>query len=77
MLSPLIAALAAGNTAVIKPSEVSANVSLLVAELIPKYLDMDAISIVMVGQDSASAPFLFDSFLLSGLPVHPQPYATP
>ena len=35
-LSPLIGAIAAGNCAVIKPSEVSPASSALLAELIPK-----------------------------------------
>jgi len=46
VLAPLIAALAAGNCAVIKPSEVTANASKVLAELIPKYLDPDAIAVV-------------------------------
>ena len=37
-LTPLISALAAGNCAVIKPSEVAPNTAELLAKLIPKYL---------------------------------------
>ncbi|KND00945.1 uncharacterized protein SPPG_04046 [Spizellomyces punctatus DAOM BR117] len=48
-LSPLIGAIAAGCTAVVKPSEVSANTSRVLADLIPKYLDNDAYKIVNGG----------------------------
>jgi aldehyde dehydrogenase (NAD+) len=46
LLSPLIPALAAGNCAVLKPSEVAAATSSLMAELIPKYLDERAVRVV-------------------------------
>ena len=45
-LAPLIGAIAAGNCAVIKPSEVSPASSKLLGELLPRYLDMDAIAVV-------------------------------
>jgi aldehyde dehydrogenase (NAD+) len=45
-LGPLVGAIAAGCPAVIKPSEVSANVSDLLAELLPKYLDPNAYAVV-------------------------------
>lgn len=38
-LKPVIAAIAAGNAVVIKPSEVSAACSKFMADKIPKYLD--------------------------------------
>lgn len=43
LVRPLVGAIAAGNAAVIKPSEVSENVSRLFGELTPKYLDKEAI----------------------------------
>jgi aldehyde dehydrogenase (NAD+) len=43
-LSPLVAAISAGNAAVIKPSEVSAEV---IARLVPQYLDCRAFSVVL------------------------------
>jgi acyl-CoA reductase-like NAD-dependent aldehyde dehydrogenase len=43
---PLAPALAAGNTAVIKPSELSVATSALVAELVPKYMDKKAVAVV-------------------------------
>lgn len=46
-LSPLIAAIAAGNAAVIKPSELAPASADLLAELIPKYMDQEAISVVL------------------------------
>ena len=46
LLGPLIPALAAGNCAVLKPSEVAAATSKLMAELIPKYLDERAVCVV-------------------------------
>ncbi|WP_376696832.1 aldehyde dehydrogenase family protein [Wenzhouxiangella sp. EGI_FJ10305] len=46
LLSPLIPALAAGNCAVLKPSEVAVATSKLMAELIPEYLDERAVRVV-------------------------------
>ncbi|CAM8978516.1 unnamed protein product [Rhodiola kirilowii] len=45
-LEPLVGAVAAGNTVVIKPSELSPASSALLAELIPTYLDPKAIKVV-------------------------------
>src|SRR5438093_2440182 len=46
-LSPLIGAISAGNTAVIKPSEVAAATAELIARLVPEYLDTRAFSVVL------------------------------
>jgi aldehyde dehydrogenase (NAD+) len=46
-LSPLIAAISAGNAAVIKPSEVAAATSEVIARCIPEYLDRGAFSVVL------------------------------
>ncbi|MGD0246438.1 MAG: aldehyde dehydrogenase family protein [Streptosporangiaceae bacterium] len=43
---PLAPALAAGNTAVIKPSELAVATSALIAELVPRYLDHEAVAVV-------------------------------
>jgi aldehyde dehydrogenase (NAD+) len=51
VLQPLVGALAAGNCAVLKPSEVSTNFATLIAELLPKYLDPEAFSVVNGGVD--------------------------
>ena len=43
---PLTAALAGGNTAVLKPSEVAANCAAAAARLAPKYFDPRAVAVV-------------------------------
>ena len=45
-LGPLVAAIAAGNCAVIKPSEFAPATSRLLARLVPVYLDPDAVMVV-------------------------------
>jgi aldehyde dehydrogenase (NAD+) len=45
-LGPAVGAIAAGNTVVLKPSEVSPASSALMAELIPRYLDNDAVAVI-------------------------------
>ncbi len=55
LLAPFIAALAAGNCAVLKPSELAAATSALVARLLPEYLDSDAVRVVEGGKDETSA----------------------
>ena len=45
-VAPMIGALAAGNAVVVKPSEVAANTSTLLADLLPKYLDSDCVAVV-------------------------------
>ncbi len=49
-LVPMISAIAAGNAVIVKPSEISVNVSNLLAELIPKYLDSEAVGVVTVSR---------------------------
>lgn len=48
-LDPLVGAIAAGNAAVLKLSEIAPTVSSLFAKLIPMYLDGDAIKVVEGG----------------------------
>ena len=45
-LGPAVGAIAAGNAVVLKPSEIAAASSRLMAELVPRYLDNDAIALV-------------------------------
>lgn len=45
-LGPAIGAIAAGNTLVLKPSELAPASSALMAELVPRYLDPDAVALV-------------------------------
>ena len=54
-LSPLIAAISGGNCAVIKPSEISAATAEVIAQLVPKYLDRQAFSVVMGGAPETTA----------------------
>ncbi|MCH8477372.1 MAG: aldehyde dehydrogenase family protein [Wenzhouxiangella sp.] len=54
VLSPLIPALAAGNCAVIKPSEIAAHTADLMAELIPRYLDSAAVQVVLGAVDETT-----------------------
>src|ERR1700693_3362921 len=46
-LSPLVAAISAGNCAVIKPSEVSPATGEVIARYLPEYLDHKAFSVVL------------------------------
>lgn len=46
-LLPLVGAIAAGNCAIIKPSEVASASAELMARLIPKYLDQDCFHVVL------------------------------
>ena len=52
---PLAPALAAGNTAVIKPSELGVETSALIAELVPKYLDSKAVAVVEGAEPETTA----------------------
>jgi len=52
---PLIGAIAAGNCAVVKPSEISPNVSALIAKWLPKYLDRRAVQVVEGGVPETTA----------------------
>ncbi|SON59501.1 Coniferyl aldehyde dehydrogenase [Mycobacterium simulans] len=45
-LGPAVGAIAAGNAVLLKPSEIAAASSHLMAELVPRYLDNDAIAVV-------------------------------
>lgn len=54
-LSPLIAAIAAGNAAVVKPSEVSPATAELIAQTLPQYLDNEAFSVVLGGAAETTA----------------------
>jgi aldehyde dehydrogenase (NAD+) len=46
---PLIGAIAAGNTAVIKMSEIAPHTAVLMSRLIPKYLDEECYSVILGG----------------------------
>ena len=54
-LSPLIAALSAGNAAVIKPSELAPATAAVIARRLPEYLDSSAFSVVLGAVPETSA----------------------
>ena len=55
LFAPLIPALAAGNTAVLKPSEVTPSVAALVEELVPKYFDSSTVAVVTGAVEQTTA----------------------
>ena len=55
LLAPLVPAIAAGNTAVLKPSEVAPATAAAMAELIPQYLDEGVVTVVTGGADETTA----------------------
>lgn len=68
LLSPLVAALAAGNCAVVKPSELAAATATLLARLLPDYLDTNAVKVVTGGADVAQQLLAerFDHIMYTG-----------
>lgn len=54
VLTPLIGAIAAGNCAVLKPSEISSNTAELLGRLIPAYMDPDAIRVIQGGPETST-----------------------
>ncbi|AFY35186.1 aldehyde dehydrogenase [Calothrix sp. PCC 7507] len=52
-ISPLVGAIAAGNCAIIKPSELAPHTSNLLAEIIPKYFDSRYIAVVEGGVETS------------------------
>lgn len=67
-LVPLVGAIAAGNCAILKPSELSPATAKLLAELIPKYLDPKAYAVVngAVTETSELLNHRFDHILYTG-----------
>ena len=67
-LGPAVGAIAAGNALVLKPSEVAPASSALMAELVPRYLDTDAIAVIE-GDGACSQELIaqgFDHLLFTG-----------
>ncbi|MGI2297211.1 aldehyde dehydrogenase [Paenibacillus sp. GXUN7292] len=54
-INPLIGALAAGNSAIIKPSELTPHTSAIIAELISKAFNPEYVAVVEGGADASSA----------------------
>lgn len=67
-LEPLIGAIAAGNTGVLKPSELAPASAALLAEAIPAYVDTRAIKVVQGGQDVSDKllQFKWDKIFFTG-----------
>lgn len=67
-MSPMLAAMSAGNCVIVKPSELAPNTSSLIAELLPKYLDMNAICVVEGGKEATSnlLALAFDKIFYTG-----------
>ncbi|MGW7524351.1 aldehyde dehydrogenase family protein [Streptomyces sp. NPDC054783] len=55
LLAPMAGALASGNAVVVKPSELAPATSAALAELIPAYLDTDAVAVVEGGIPETTA----------------------
>ncbi|BDX04668.1 aldehyde dehydrogenase family protein [Planctobacterium marinum] len=68
VIAPYVAALSAGNCAILKPSELAENTSRLMAELVPKYLDGDAVAVVEGGVEESTELLKqrFDHILYTG-----------
>lgn len=67
-MGPLIGALAAGNCAIVKPSEVAPATSALLARLLPRYLDADCVKVVegAVAETTALLEQRFDHIFYTG-----------
>ncbi|WP_081952384.1 aldehyde dehydrogenase family protein [Kitasatospora phosalacinea] len=67
-LAPLVGALAAGNTAVVKPSELAPATSAALARLLPRYLDPRAVAVVegAVPETTALLEQRFDHIFYTG-----------
>ncbi len=67
-LSPLVAAIAAGNCVVVKPSELAPASSALMADLLPQYVDPEAVMVVEGDGDTSQALLAqgFDHVLFTG-----------
>jgi len=53
LLAPLIGAIAAGNCVVLKPSHIASATETVLAELLPKYMDNEAIRVFTGGHERA------------------------
>jgi aldehyde dehydrogenase (NAD+) len=67
-LTPMVAAIAAGNAVLLKPSEVASHTSTVLATLLPKYLDRDALRVLEggVAETSAILERRFDHIFFTG-----------
>ncbi|ELU17311.1 hypothetical protein CAPTEDRAFT_149199 [Capitella teleta] len=67
-LGPLCGALAAGNTVIIKPSELSANIATLLEKIIPKYFPSNIVTVIngAIPETNALLKERFDYILYTG-----------
>ncbi|MFF2060076.1 aldehyde dehydrogenase family protein [Rhodococcus qingshengii] len=67
-LHPLVSAIAAGNTVLLKPSELSPHVAAALATLLPLYLDPSAVAVVTGGVDVSTQVLAerFDHIFFTG-----------
>lgn len=67
---PLVSSLAAGNTAIIKPSELTPHTSRLIAELIKEFFEEDLVAVVEGGQHVSKQllELPFDHIFFTGSP---------
>ncbi|MBR8743100.1 aldehyde dehydrogenase family protein [Nocardiopsis sp. MG754419] len=67
-LTPLVGAIAAGNTVLIKPSELSPATSGALAKLVPRFLDTEAVAVVEggVAESTTLLEQRFDHILYTG-----------
>jgi aldehyde dehydrogenase (NAD+) len=70
-IGPLVGAIAAGNCAVVKPSEVAPATSALLADLLPRYLDNECFRVMEGGVPETTALLAerFDHIFYTGNPV--------
>ncbi|MFI6365223.1 aldehyde dehydrogenase family protein [Nocardia sp. NPDC050630] len=68
VLGPLVGALGAGNTVVLRPSELAPATSRVLADLVPRYLDHRAVRVVEGGVDATQAMLSerFDHIFFTG-----------
>jgi acyl-CoA reductase-like NAD-dependent aldehyde dehydrogenase len=71
LFAPLVAALAGGNTAVLKPSEMAVACSAAAAQLVPKYFDPRAVAVVegAVPETTALLAQKWDFIFFTGSPA--------
>ena len=68
---PLVSCLAAGNTAIIKPSELTPHTARLIAELVREFFEEDLVTVFEGGQDVSSELLRlpFDHIFFTGSPA--------
>jgi aldehyde dehydrogenase (NAD+) len=68
VMAPLVGAVAAGNCAVMKPSEITSHTSAAIAKILPRYLDNDAFAVIEGGvpETTELLEHAFDHILYTG-----------